>query len=549
MSVPLRTARRTSARAGGAAGLLRRPWCAAGPSRCPGPSWFPVVAADAWIRPAPARPARAPWPDRRRRAAPTRRRSRSPGRRRPARRAQPTRDRRRRGTRRRCRGRDPCGADVRRRGDRRRCYAGPAVGTAGPSLPGTCAGAEPGDMVPPGRAARAGRRPRRAGSHAGTLIVPRSRPHSPDHGPRRARLPGGRNEMPDGLHPTTESTAPAAPGEALSRALADPASAWPDVVLREHQLEALDELARSRLSHGVTRTWVDAPTGSGKTDHVPRPGRGPRRQHPRAGAAAQPGRPDRRRARAPLPRRSASHPEGPTSAGQPGVAICTYQAALRHQERMDWDSVTLLICDEAHATLGAQTRRLLDRADERGRRGLHRDRRDHHRARGAGLRPGRHHARPHLGDRARHPLPAALAARRAGGRPLRRRQGARRLRPGLPGPGARPRQVAPRLRRGLGRALRSPSAMAGVAYTATVAQAHGLAEEFAGARGAGRGGVGPDPGARAAAGAVRLRLRPHRRALQRRPAHRGLGRDPRLGGHAPGARPPPSASSCSAWGA
>ena len=29
---------------------------------------------------------------------------------------------------------------------------------------------------------------------------------------------------------------------------------------------------------------------------------------------------------------------------------------------MDWDPVTLLICDEAHATLGAQTRKLLDRA-------------------------------------------------------------------------------------------------------------------------------------------------------------------------------------------
>jgi hypothetical protein len=30
---------------------------------------------------------------------------------------------------------------------------------------------------------------------------------------------------------------------------------------------------------------------------------------------------------------------------------------------MDWDNVTLLICDEAHATLGSQTRRLLDRAE------------------------------------------------------------------------------------------------------------------------------------------------------------------------------------------
>jgi len=36
------------------------------------------------------------------------------------------------------------------------------------------------------------------------------------------------------------------------------------VTLRPHQIEALDDLA-SRLAHGVRRTWVDAPTGSGKT--------------------------------------------------------------------------------------------------------------------------------------------------------------------------------------------------------------------------------------------------------------------------------------------
>ncbi len=166
--------------------------------------------------------------------------------------------------------------------------------------------------------------------------------------------------MPDGLPSTTERNAAIAPGEALARALADPSAAWPDVVLRDHQIEALDELA-GRLTHGVTRTWVDAPTGSGKTIMFLALAQAlggstlvlvPRRNLADQTAAA-------------LARHFPSiptHPEGPESAGRPGVSICTYQAALRHQERMDWDSVTLLICDEAHATLGAQTRRLLDRA-------------------------------------------------------------------------------------------------------------------------------------------------------------------------------------------
>ena len=77
------------------------------------------------------------------------------------------------------------------------------------------------------------------------------------------RASGGR-QLSDGLQPTTEPRHAASPGEDLSRALADPATAWPDVVLRDHQLEALDELS-GRLTHGATRTWVDAPTGSGKT--------------------------------------------------------------------------------------------------------------------------------------------------------------------------------------------------------------------------------------------------------------------------------------------
>ena len=166
--------------------------------------------------------------------------------------------------------------------------------------------------------------------------------------------------MADGLHPLPETSARVAPGDALMAALADPAAAWPDVVLREHQIEALDELA-SRLSHGATRTWVDAPTGSGKTimfcSLAAALGGSTLVLVPRRNLAEQ-------TAEA-LARHFPSVPatsEGPEMAGRPGVVICTYQAALRHADRMDWDAVTLLICDEAHATLGAQTRRLLDRA-------------------------------------------------------------------------------------------------------------------------------------------------------------------------------------------
>lgn len=167
--------------------------------------------------------------------------------------------------------------------------------------------------------------------------------------------------MPDASQPIIESPVDRSPGELLAHALANPTEVWPDVVLREHQLEALDELA-ARLSHGATRTWVDAPTGSGKTVMF------------LALAAALGG-----SALVLVPRRNlaeqtasglARHfpampalPEGPASAGRPGVAICTYQAALRHQDSMDWENITLLICDEAHATLGSQTRKLLDRAE------------------------------------------------------------------------------------------------------------------------------------------------------------------------------------------
>ncbi|MCC6830957.1 MAG: DEAD/DEAH box helicase [Thermoleophilia bacterium] len=153
---------------------------------------------------------------------------------------------------------------------------------------------------------------------------------------------------------------PTSPADALRAALDDPSRAWPDVVLRPHQLEALDELA-VRLGHGVQRTWVDSPTGSGKTVMFC------------ALASALGG-----SATVLVPRRNLAeqtiaqfkrhfpsvhvHAEGPEAVGRPGVAVSTYQAALRHQDKMDWESLDLLICDEAHTALGAQTRLLLDRA-------------------------------------------------------------------------------------------------------------------------------------------------------------------------------------------
>jgi superfamily II DNA or RNA helicase len=159
-----------------------------------------------------------------------------------------------------------------------------------------------------------------------------------------------------------ESTEALAPEERLEAALGDPARWWPGVVLREHQIEALDELA-VRLRAGATRTWVDAPTGSGKTITFC------------ALAAALDG-----SAVILVPRRNLAEQtatalrtffpdvsftvDGVASIGRPGVTICTYQAALRNQDEADWDSVTLLVCDEAHTTLGAQTRRMIDRAGE-----------------------------------------------------------------------------------------------------------------------------------------------------------------------------------------
>jgi superfamily II DNA or RNA helicase len=160
---------------------------------------------------------------------------------------------------------------------------------------------------------------------------------------------------------STETPETLAPAERLEAALADPPAWWPDVVLREHQIEALDELA-IRLRAGASRTWIDAPTGSGKTITFC------------ALAAALGG-----SAVVLVPRRNLAEQtanalrtffsdiaftvDGVASIGQPGVAICTYQAALRNQADANWDAVDLLVCDEAHTTLGAQTRKMIDRAD------------------------------------------------------------------------------------------------------------------------------------------------------------------------------------------
>lgn len=158
----------------------------------------------------------------------------------------------------------------------------------------------------------------------------------------------------------TEMTEVLAPAERLEAALADPATWWPDVVLREHQIEALDELA-VRLRAGASRTWIDAPTGSGKTITFC------------ALAAALGG-----SALILVPRRNLAEQtakalttffpdvtfsvDGVSSIGTPGVTICTYQAALRHVDDANWADVDLLVCDEAHTTLGQQTRKMIDNA-------------------------------------------------------------------------------------------------------------------------------------------------------------------------------------------
>ena len=167
----------------------------------------------------------------------------------------------------------------------------------------------------------------------------------------------------DEAEPPQENGARAATvgaAERLRAALDDLDASWSGVELREHQLEALDELA-VRLGAGATRTWVDAPTGSGKTIMfsaiveaidgsalvlVPR-----RNLAEQTADAFERFFPDVR-----------VHLDGPAAAGLPGVTITTYQASLRHSGAMNWDALDLIICDEAHTALGAQTRRLLDLA-------------------------------------------------------------------------------------------------------------------------------------------------------------------------------------------
>lgn len=160
----------------------------------------------------------------------------------------------------------------------------------------------------------------------------------------------------------TTSGVEAPRSDALRAALADPQSVWPKVTLREHQLEALDELA-SHIGIGATRTWVHAPTGSGKTItfcalaaalDVPTLVLVPRRNlADQTAAALVRFFPDVRH-----------NMDGPLAAGRSGVTIATYQASLRHAADIDWDRIGLVICDEAHTTLGAQTRALLDRAEK-----------------------------------------------------------------------------------------------------------------------------------------------------------------------------------------
>src|SRR5262249_20788295 len=112
------------------------------------------------------------------------------------------------------------------------------------------------------RLAYAADRPRSPGPPPNARRPLAQRPTSWAVAPSRLRAGATRGATP--IEPMTDTSTAPAPARALEEALADPAAAWPDVVLRPHQIEALDQLS-GRLAHGSTRTWVDAPTGSGKT--------------------------------------------------------------------------------------------------------------------------------------------------------------------------------------------------------------------------------------------------------------------------------------------
>jgi len=162
---------------------------------------------------------------------------------------------------------------------------------------------------------------------------------------------------------TTEATSQSAltgDGAQLARALEEPQTTWPHVTLREHQLEALDSLA-VRLGHGTQRTWVDAPTGSGKTVMfnalATALGGSALVLVPRKNLATQ----TLESAREHFPDLVVH--EGADFIGTPGMTVCTYQAALRAEDRIPWEDVTLLICDEAHTALGGKTRLMIGRTD------------------------------------------------------------------------------------------------------------------------------------------------------------------------------------------
>ena len=175
--------------------------------------------------------------------------------------------------------------------------------------------------------------------------------------------------------------------------------------------------------------------------------------------------------------------DGPSAGGRHGITITTYQASLRHADEIEWDRLGLVICDEAHTTLGAQTRRLLDRATNAIARRLHRDAGHDDRPRRAGVRSRCRDARPARGDQARHPRAAAEFA-------CRNVPSTCRTSSASVGTSTRrvsdARSIAPLWHQACADVWVEhfrPLGLAGVAYTATVAQAHALADEMK-ARGA-----------------------------------------------------------------
>ena len=228
-----------------------------------------------------------------------------------------------------------------------------------------------------------------------------------------------------------------------------------------------------------------------------------------------------------------THPEGPDAAGRPGRRDLHLPGGAAPP-----GADGLGVGDAPDLRRGPRHPRRADAqaarpGGQRGRRRLHRHGRDHHRA--TWSRSSARSRPPSTGCRRSSAASSARCARCASSArstsPTSPRCAATSTRPAWAAPSTGPCGTAPAPR--CGWSTSSRSSLAGVAYTATVAQAHALAEEMTAARRAGGRGLGPDAGPRAAAGAVRLRLRAHRRALQRRPADRGLGRDARLGGHAP----------------